>query len=74
MPVINFPENPSVGDEYTFGVYTWEWSGLAWKAVATTAVDASPYSPDDETNWDSAPSTIAEALDELAARLKALES
>lgn len=74
MPVINFPSNPSVGDEYTYGVYTWAWSGLAWKAVATTAVDASPYSPADPSAWDSSPSTIAEALDELAARLRVIES
>jgi hypothetical protein len=74
MPVINFPENPSVGDEYTFGVYTWEWSGLAWKAKALTTVDASPYEPSTESDWDETPTTVGAALDELAARLRALES
>lgn len=74
MPVINFPDSPTVGDQYTYGAYTWEWSGLAWKAVATTAVDASPFSPETESDWDIVPSTIGEALNEIAARLRALES
>lgn len=73
MPVISFPNNPEVGDEYTYGTYTWAWSGLAWKAVATTAVDASPFTPDTDSDWDTAPSTIGEALNELAARLRNLE-
>jgi hypothetical protein len=74
MPVINFPDSPNVGDVYTYGVYSWEWSGLAWKAKAVTTVDASPYEPSTPSDWDTAPSTIAEALDELAGRLRSLES
>lgn len=74
MPVISFPENPEIGDEYTYGVYTWQWSGLSWRSVAITAVDASPYSPANSDDWDNMPSTIGEALDELAARVRSLES
>lgn len=74
MPVISFPSTPNVGDQYTYGTYTWEWSGLAWKAVTTTAVDASPFVPDNQPDWDTDPSTIGEALNEIAARLRNLES
>lgn len=35
--------------------------------------DASVYTPETTVNWNNTPTTIAEALDELAARVKALE-
>lgn len=31
------------------------------------------YTPDEETDWDGPPTTIQEALDELAARVRILE-
>lgn len=37
------------------------------------AGDATAYSPADAGDWDTPPTTIAAALDELAARIKALE-
>lgn len=44
-------------------------SGIAWGDTANIA-----YTPDDENNWDTPPTTIAEALDELASRVAALET
>ncbi len=37
---INFPNAPSVGDEYTAGGFTWVWTGSTWEKVSeATAVD-----------------------------------
>jgi len=30
---INFPDSPSVGDEFTGGGFTWTWSGSSWEKV-----------------------------------------
>ena len=30
MALLNFPPNPNVGDTYTIGSNTWEWTGTAW--------------------------------------------
>jgi hypothetical protein len=30
MALLNFPANPQVGDKYTIGVITWQWTGSAW--------------------------------------------
>jgi hypothetical protein len=30
MSVLNFPTNPTVGQRYTLGKNTWEWTGSAW--------------------------------------------
>lgn len=38
MPAIDFPDSPSVGDEYTNGINTYEWDGQAWRLVRTSAV------------------------------------
>lgn len=32
MP-INFPNSPSLNQVYTFNGRSWEWTGVAWKAV-----------------------------------------
>ena len=32
MP-IDFPNSPSVNDEFTSGSTTWEWNGSVWKVV-----------------------------------------
>jgi hypothetical protein len=37
------------------------------------AGDATAYTPNESSNWNTTPTTIAEALDELASRVKALE-
>jgi hypothetical protein len=31
---ITFPSNPSIGDEYTAGGFTWVWNGTSWNKVA----------------------------------------
>ncbi len=28
---LNFPDNPTVGDTYTSGLYTWTWDGTVWR-------------------------------------------
>lgn len=38
MSTIDFPNNPSVNDEYTFGTRTWKWTGSAWQLIATGLV------------------------------------
>lgn len=38
MSAIDFPDSPSVGDEYTNGIQTYEWDGTAWRLVRTSAV------------------------------------
>jgi len=30
MALLNFPANPQVGDKYTIGTITWQWTGAAW--------------------------------------------
>ena len=42
-----------------------------WELVASGATDE--YVPAEESDWDTVPTTFAEALDELAARLRTLE-
>lgn len=41
---ITFPSNPSIGDEYTAGGFTWIWTGSSWsKAVAATGGVANDF-------------------------------
>lgn len=51
---LNFPTNPQLGDEYTFGSKTWIYTGVAWSAKPVLAVvnsdlldnhDSSYYQP-----------------------------
>jgi len=37
MP-IDFPASPTVGQTYTFGSRTWEWTGSAWMAISSTTI------------------------------------
>ena len=30
---IDFPDNPNVGDIYTFGNASWQWDGTAWRRI-----------------------------------------
>lgn len=36
--MLNFPPSPTVGQQYTEGAKTWEWTGVAWDAVAISDV------------------------------------
>ena len=38
MTAIDFPSNPSVGEQYTNGINVYEWDGTAWRLVRTSAV------------------------------------
>ena len=40
---INFPNNPTVGQIYSFGGYSWQWNGSYWESYSTT-VDYLPLS------------------------------
>jgi len=35
MACIDFPNSPSVNDEFTSGNTTWRWNGVAWLKLAT---------------------------------------
>lgn len=37
MPAIDFPANPTVGQEYTNGIQTYRWNGTSWRLVRTSA-------------------------------------
>ena len=37
MPAINFPSDPTPGDQYTNGIQTYFWNGTAWRLVRTSA-------------------------------------
>ena len=41
MP-LNFPNSPSLNDEYTFGNKTWIWNGAAWKLKSDGAINDIP--------------------------------
>ena len=34
---INFPDSPSLNDEYTAGGRTWVWNGSSWDSLPTSA-------------------------------------
>lgn len=39
MP-INFPNNPSLNDQFTASGKTWQWNGFAWNAMTLSAIGA----------------------------------
>jgi hypothetical protein len=49
--MIDFPASPSVGDQFTFGGFVWEWDGIKWTIVPgasgppVTISDTPPASP-----------------------------
>ena len=38
MTTIDFPSGPTVGQQYTNGINVYEWDGVAWRLVRTSAV------------------------------------
>lgn len=51
MPAIDFPSDPTLGQEYTNGINTYEWDGTAWRLVRTSA--QGPTGPTGPTGADS---------------------
>lgn len=45
MPGINFPDNPTLNDEFTSGNRTWVWNGVAWEAYGTYIGATGPTGP-----------------------------
>lgn len=39
---LNFPNSPSLNDEYSFGNKTWIWNGSAWKLKSAGAINNTP--------------------------------
>lgn len=40
---INFPNSPTIGEEYTAGGFTWVWTGSAWEKVAEATAVANDF-------------------------------
>lgn len=45
---INFPSLPSIGEQYTAGLTTWEWDGTTWSVIGSPA-SVGPTGPQGET-------------------------
>lgn len=43
MATLDFPSNPTVGQEFTFGGKTWMWNGIAWAIKRTSPTPKSAY-------------------------------
>jgi hypothetical protein len=54
MTAINFPDDPEIGDTFSAGSTTWEWTGSVWKGF-TTPVQGPPGEDgaDGESNFNS---------------------
>jgi len=37
MTAIDFPNSPSVNDQFTASGRTWKWNGTTWESVSTSA-------------------------------------
>lgn len=54
MPAIDFPNSPTVGQQFTSGNRTWEWTGTVWATVAFPLGATSPVTyTDGEFGFDS---------------------
>jgi hypothetical protein len=51
MAAIDFPDSPTVGQLFTVGSTTWEWTGTLWKGIGT--VVPGPIGPSGEANFSS---------------------
>lgn len=43
MTALNFPDSPIVGDTFSAGGRTWQWTGATWDIVTSDAVIISPF-------------------------------
>lgn len=46
MAAIDFPDSPSVNDEFTSGDKTWVWNGTVWNTVTSALGYTGPTGPD----------------------------
>ena len=54
MTAIDFPNSPTVGQEFTVGDITWEWTGTVWQGLGTAiAGPEGPAGADGEANFNS---------------------
>jgi hypothetical protein len=54
MTAIDFPNSPTVGQLFTVGEITWEWTGTVWQGVGTTIPGPTgPTGPAGEANFNS---------------------
>ena len=51
MPAIDFPNSPTVGQEFTSGDFTWQWTGQFWTMVVGTEVAAQGSAYVGEVKW-----------------------
>lgn len=49
MAAIDFPDNPTVGDQFTVGGQTWQWSGAVWEALIPGTFTASAHASTHES-------------------------
>jgi hypothetical protein len=42
MAAIDFPNSPTVGQLFTVGNTTWEWTGTVWKGLTGSVTISSP--------------------------------
>ena len=40
---LNFPNSPTIGDEFTGGGFTWTWTGSAWEKVAVATASSNGF-------------------------------
>lgn len=79
MPVLDFPDAPTIGQQYTSGLQTWEWDSISWNIVPTI-IDSgggeasiavgpdAPVGPDDgDLWWDTDEPSIFDTLVDVAA-------
>ena len=38
MPLPNFPNNPTLNQEFTYGTGKWRWNGRYWDFLTTTTI------------------------------------
>lgn len=54
MTAIDFPNSPTVGQLFTVGEITWEWTGTVWQGVGTAIPGPTgPTGPAGEANFNS---------------------
>ena len=47
MTAINFPDSPTINDEFSVGSRTWKWTGTTWQTVTTQVVgETGPAGPE----------------------------